>query len=182
MQLARREPAEEPGRSVLLDELARLRPFGEAYVMKNFGERLSYADAEDAISDVTLRLHRQITGGKSPDNLQAAFLTGARNAAIDRLRRRTRKPTVEIEAAADAAAELPSLDDLAERRESAARIREVLLRINPRQRRVLTLRFGKGMTVPEIAAEIGISFPAAKNLLGRGIAQARRHLEAIDGC
>jgi len=181
MRLARGETTQGADGRALLNELVRLRPFGEAYVMKNFGERLSHADAEDAVSDVTLRLHRQIAAGNLPDNLQAAFLTGARNAAIDRLRRRTRKPTVEIEAAADAAAELPPPEDLAERRETAARIREVLLRVNPRQRRVLHLRFGKGETVPEIAAEMGISLPAAKNLLARGVSQARMQLEAIDG-
>jgi len=162
-------------------ELDRLRPFGEAYLMRNFGEQLAHADAEDAVSDVTLRLHRQIAAGHPPENLQAAFLTGCRNAAIDRLRLRARKPTVEIEAAADAASELPAPAERAERRELSARMREVLLRVNPRQRRVLTLRFGAGQTVPEIAAEMGISLAAAKNLLARAIAQARRHLEAIEG-
>ena len=45
-------------------ELQRLRPFGEAYLMRNFGDRIDLADAEDAVSDVTLRLHRQIAGGR----------------------------------------------------------------------------------------------------------------------
>jgi RNA polymerase sigma factor (sigma-70 family) len=168
----------EPDRAA---ELARLRPFGEAYLMRYFGEQLAHADLEDAVSEVTLRLHRQITAGRPPENLQAAFLTAARNAAIDRLRRRARKPTVEIAAAAEAPSELPAPADLAERRDLSARMREVLLRVNPRQRRALSLRFGAGMTVPEIAAEMGISLPAAKNLLARGVAQARMQLEAIEG-
>src|SRR5262249_13695113 len=112
-------------------ELVRLRPFAEAYLMRNFGEQLAHADVEDAVSEVTLRLHRQASPVRESDNPQAPSLTASRNAAIDRLRRRARKPTVEIEAAHDAVAELPAPADLAERREASARIREVLLRVNP---------------------------------------------------
>ena len=170
------DPREDPER-----ELQRLRPFGEAYLMRNFGEQLAYADAEDAVSDVTLRLHRQIAAGNPPENLQGAFLTGARNAAIDRLRRSSRKPTVAIEAAAETPADLPAPEELAERSELAARVREVLARVSPRQRQALTLRFGRGLTVPQIAEQMQISLPAAKNLLARGIEQARRRYEAIEG-
>jgi RNA polymerase sigma factor (sigma-70 family) len=162
-------------------ELDDLRPFGEAYLMRNFGEQLAHADAEDAVSDVTLRLHRQIAAGHPPDNLQAAFLTGCRNAAIDRLRLRARKPTVAIEAAVDTPTDLPPPDELAERGDASARTRELLARLRPRQRRVLMLRFGADLTVPEIAEQMQISLPAAKNLLGRSVEQARRRFEAIEG-
>lgn len=179
MEAARRP---ESGRADQLEqELQRLRPFGEAYVMRHFGDRLALADAEDAVSDVTLRIHRQIVAGRPPDNLQGVFLTGCKNAAIDRLRWRARKPTVALEAAADTPTPLPEPEELAERREVSARMREVLARTSPRQREVLVLRFGLGLTVPEIAAQMDISLPAAKNLLARGIEQARHRVEAIEG-
>jgi RNA polymerase sigma factor (sigma-70 family) len=177
-------PRPEPGRPEeprLERELQRLRPFGEAYLMRNFGDQLIYADAEDAVSDVTLRIHRQIAAGHPPENLQSVFLTGCKNAAIDRLRWRARKPTVALEAAVDTPTPLPAPEELAERREVGSRMREVLARISRRQRQVLILRFGLELTVPEIAGQMGISLPAAKNLLARGIEQARRRVEAIEG-
>ncbi len=181
MEAARRLDSPSLGSHRLERELVNLRPFGEAFVMKNFGDRLAYADAEDAVSDVTLRLHRQIAAGNPPENLQAAFLTGCRNAAIDRMRRHSRKPTVGLEVVAESAAETPAPEEEAERREETARVREVLLRTSPRQRQVLILRFGLGLTVPEIAARMNTSLPAAKNLLARGIGSAREQLEAIEG-
>jgi hypothetical protein len=42
------------------------------------------------------------------------------------------------------------------------------------------LRFGLGLTVPEIAAQVGISLPAAKKLVLRSTAQIRARMEAIE--
>ena len=47
----------------------RLRPLGEAYVLRRFRGSLNRADAEDAVSDVLLRLHRLHTQGRPPRNL-----------------------------------------------------------------------------------------------------------------
>ncbi len=181
MEAAPRPESGRPEEVQLERELQRLRPFGEAYLMRNFGDQLAYADAEDAVSDVTLRIHRQIAADQPPENLQSVFLTGCKNAAIDRLRWRARKPTVALEAAVDTPTPLPAPEELAERREVGFRMREVLARISRRQRQVLILRFGLELTVPEIAEQMGISLPAAKNLLARGIEQARRRIEAIEG-
>ena len=40
-------------------ECERLRPLGEAYVMRRFSGALGGADAEDAVAEVIIRLHRQ---------------------------------------------------------------------------------------------------------------------------
>jgi hypothetical protein len=42
------------------------------------------------------------------------------------------------------------------------------------------LRFGAGMTVPEVAARMQVTQPAAKNVIARATEQARRHFEAIE--
>ena len=86
-------------------ECERLRPLGEAYVLRRFGPSLSRADAEDAVAEVLIRLHRRMEDGEAPRNLRAAFFTSVRNAAVDQLRSRAARPTAPLEAAASAAAD-----------------------------------------------------------------------------
>lgn len=162
-------------------ELERLRPLGEAYVMRRFGGALGHADAEDAVAEVVIRLHRRIAEGRAPDNLRAAFFTSCRNAAIDQMRFRGSRPTVALEAAAEMAASAPPPLEWAEGREDGQRLREALGRMRPNYREAILLRFGLGLTVPEIAARLGISLPAAKKLVLRSTAQVRKRLASIEG-
>ena len=80
-------------------ECERLRPLGEAYVLRRFGGQLNHADAEDAVAEVLIRLHQRAAQGETPENLRAAFFTSVRNAAIDQLRARGARPTVALDAA-----------------------------------------------------------------------------------
>ncbi len=158
----------------------RLRPLGVAFVMRRFGGSLSRADAEDAVADVLIRLHRQSAEGRPPANLRAAFFTSVRNAAIDQLRSRAAKPTVALEAAANAPALGPVPDERAESREDAIRLQEALARMRGNYREVIVLRFGLGLTVPEIARHLDISLAAAKKQVLRATQQVRGHLESIE--
>ena len=161
-------------------ECIRLRPMGEAYVRRRFQGQLGDADAEDAVSEVLLRLHRQVESGPPPRNLQAAFFTGVRNASIDILRARSARPTVGLEAVQDAVGVDFSPFERAESAEDTVRLQEALGRMRGNYREAVVLRFGLGLTVPEIAEKMGISLPAAKKLVLRATAQARARLEAID--
>jgi RNA polymerase sigma factor (sigma-70 family) len=161
-------------------ECVRLRPMGEAYVRRRFSGQLGDADAEDAVSEVLLRLHRQIESGRAPANLQAAFFTGVRNAAIDILRSRSARPTVGLEAVAEAVGDVASPFERAESAEDSVRLQEALGRMRGNYREAVVLRFGLGLTVPEIAGQMEISLPAAKKLVLRATAQARARLESID--
>src|SRR5215467_570389 len=87
-----------------VEDLEELRPLGEGYILRHFGHSLGRADAEDAVADVVIRLHRKIETGDPPRNLRATFFTSVRNAAIDQLRSRTAKPTAPLELVADAPA------------------------------------------------------------------------------
>jgi RNA polymerase sigma factor (sigma-70 family) len=162
-------------------ELQDLRPLGEAYLVRRFGHSLNRADAEDAVADVVIRLHKRIESGRAPDNLRAAFFTSVRNAAIDQLRSRNAKPTVALEAVADAPAEEVSPVERAESHEDSVRLQEALARMRGNYRETILLRFGVGMTVPEIAEHLEISLPAAKKLVLRATEQARKRLAAIEG-
>ncbi len=162
-------------------ECERLRPLGEAYVMRRFGGSLNRADAEDAVSDVVIRLHRRMTEGRLPDNLRATFFTSVRNAAIDQLRSRSSKPTVALEAAADAPTSRAIPAEAAEDRDDAVRLQEALGRMRGNYREAIVLRFGLGLTVPEISRHLKISLPAAKKLVLRATRQIRQRLESIEG-
>ena len=48
-------------------------------------------------------------------------------------------------------------------------------------REAILLRFGLGLSVPEVARRLGVSLPAAKQLLLRATRQVRMRLEAIEG-
>jgi RNA polymerase sigma factor (sigma-70 family) len=161
-------------------ECERLRPLGEAYVMRRFSGALSRADAEDAVSEVVIRLHRRMMDGRAPQNLRAAFFTSVRNAAIDQLRARNARPTVALEAAAETPTDRAIPVELAEEREDGVRLQEALARMRTNYREAIVLRFGLGMTVPEISRHLDISLPAAKKLVLRATRQVRKRLESIE--
>jgi RNA polymerase sigma factor (sigma-70 family) len=162
-------------------ECEQLRPLGVAYVLRRFSGSLNEADAEDAVADVLIRLHRRMADGRPPDNLRAAFFTSCRNAAIDQLRSRTAKPTVALEVVAEAPAPELTPEDRAESIDDATRLREALGRTRPNYREAIVLRFGLGLTVPEIATRLQISLPAAKKLVLRATGQIRERMESIEG-
>ena len=162
-------------------ECERLRPLGEAFVLRRFGDTLNRADAEDAVADVLIRLHRRVAEGYQPENLRAVFFTSVRNAAIDLLRSRSAKPTVALEAAASAPAQGAAPPERAESDEDAVRLQEALARMRENYREAILLRFGLGLTVPEIAQHLSISLPAAKKLVLRSTRQVKDRLAAIEG-
>lgn len=162
-------------------ECERLRPLGEAFVMRRFGTTLNRADAEDVVADVLIRLHRRVAEGYLAENLRAVFFTSVRNAAIDLLRSRAAKPTVALEAAASAPAQGAAPAERAESDEDAVRLQEALARMRENYREAILLRFGLGLTVPEIAQHLGISLPAAKKLVLRSTRQVKDRLAAIEG-
>lgn len=162
-------------------ECERLRPLGEAYVLRRFGDVLGRADAEDAVAEVLIRLHRRAREGRAPDNLRAMFFASVHNAAIDLLRARAARPaTVALEAAASAPDEGGVPAELAESHEDAVRLQEALARMRGSYRETILLRFGLGLKVPEIAAHFQISEAAAKKRVLRAAAQVRKRMASID--
>lgn len=163
-------------------ECERLRPLAEAYVLRRFAGQLNRADAEDVVAEVLFRLHREVQAGRAPRNLRAMLLTSSRNAAIDLLRARAARPaTVALEAAAEAPDAGTPPPERAESRERSARLAEALARMRDSYRETILLRFGLGLTVPEIAAHFQISQAAAKKRVLRAGAQLRKRMAAIEG-
>jgi RNA polymerase sigma factor (sigma-70 family) len=158
-----------------------LRPLGVAYVLRHFGQSLDLADAEDVVAEVIIRFDRLDAAGRPPDRLRPAFFQSTRNAAVDLLRYRGVRPTAPLEVAETHVTEAPSPEERAESHENVVRLREAMARMRPNYREAIVLRFGLGMSVPEISGRLGISLPAAKKLVLRSTAQIRDRMEAIDG-
>jgi RNA polymerase sigma-70 factor (ECF subfamily) len=158
-----------------------LRPLGVAYVLRHFGNALDRADAEDAVAEVVIRFHRLAAAGRPPDRLRPAFFSSVRNAALDLLRYRGVRPTAPLEAAATTTTEGPGPEEHAESHDELARLREAMARMRPGYRETIVLRFGLGLSVPQIARHLQISLPAAKKRVLRSTAQIRERMESIDG-
>ena len=162
-------------------ELERLRPLGEAYLLRQFAGKIGHADAEDAVAEVVVRLHQAIAGGRAPENLRAMFFAGARNAALDILKARRRRPTAPLEAAGVAVDPGLHPPERAESREDSVRLQEMLARMRAKHSEALMLHYGLGMTVPQIASHLGLSPPAAKKRMLRAVSEARERIAEIEG-
>jgi RNA polymerase sigma-70 factor (ECF subfamily) len=158
-----------------------LRPLGVGYVLRQFGNSLDLADAEDVVAEVIIRFHRLVSAGRPPDRLRPAFFSSVRNASLDLLRYRGVRPTAPLEAAATTMTEGPGPEEHAESHDELARLREAMARMRPNYRETIMLRFGLGLSVPQIAEHLQISLPAAKKRVLRSTAQIRDRMEAIDG-
>jgi RNA polymerase sigma-70 factor (ECF subfamily) len=101
---------------------------------------------------------------------RAAFgtwlLAVARNVAVDHYRRRRKQ--VPIEAAAGLAAG-PTPEDLAERRSDAERLARLLAALPDRERELLALKYGAGLTNRDVARLTGLSETNVGTVLHRAI-------------
>lgn len=158
-----------------------LRPLGVAYVMRRFGGSLDAADAEDVVAEVIIRFDRLDRAGRAPERLRPAFFQSVRNAGLDLLRYRGVRPTAPLDAALTKTTDAPGPEERAESHENVVRLREAMARMRPNYREAIVLRFGLGLTVPEISERLAISLPAAKKLVLRSTAQIRERMEAIEG-
>lgn len=123
--------------------------------------------AEDAVQEAALLAWDRRGSLRDPDAAEAWFSRIVINVCKQELRHVTRRPTVaEIEIAGEDARERFS------RRDELGRAIE---RLGPDDQLVLALRYGRDMTVPEIAAITGIRQGTVKSRLHG----AREHLRAI---
>lgn len=135
-------------------------------------------DPEGLTSEVFLQLLPRlaaVTGGA--EGLRRLAFTIARARAVDELRIRARSVTlVRYDPETDTRA-VASAEDAAEASLSLARVRAVLDRLPDDQRDVLILRVVADLTVEQVAAVIGRSPGAVKQLQRRGMVAVRRAVQ-----
>jgi RNA polymerase sigma-70 factor (ECF subfamily) len=165
IQQAQRDPA----RFADLYELHFERVY--AYALRRLHDR---AEAQDITSEVFHQALRNLGGYEWRGTPFAAWLFRiAANAIADRAKQLAREQTI-------AAPEPAGEPDPAEV-EHQARIYRLIRELPADQRRVLELRFGEGMSIREIAAELDRSEGAIKQLQYRALETLRARVGEQNG-
>jgi RNA polymerase sigma-70 factor (ECF subfamily) len=139
-----------------------------AYVSSLLRDRSA---AEEVTSQAFERAYRRRSSYRPGRGPVEAWLFGiARNAALDELRRRSRRARLEDEPAAPLASAADEAEGLL-RRET---VRAALASLDPRERDLIALKFAGGLSNAEIARVLGMSESNAGTKLHRTIEKLRR--------
>lgn len=129
-------------------------------------------EAEDAVSTAFIRAYeRRASFDARHASLPTRMAAIVHNEVIDRLRRRARLPLVGLAAAE----QLTSGEDVAATVERHEALAQALARLPARDRQVLALRFGQGLTNREIARLLD----ADERTVSVWILRALRHLKPL---
>ena len=128
------------------------------------------AEPEELTSEVFLTVFTKlatVTGGAS--GLRSFTFSVAHARLVDALRQQQRRPAAVTYDPLRDARRSPSAETDAEQRASAQRTHALLARLPPDQRTVLTLRIIADLSLEEVAAAIGRSTGAVKQLQRRAL-------------
>ncbi len=155
--------------------------FGELYI--TFVEKIyryvfyhvnSKTFAEDITEEVFLKAWRAIKSCRGKESTFSSWLYRiAHNQMVDEIRKRQRRPAVELE----------NVENISDNSEGVEKNREqlelagVIDRLPPNQRQVIILKFIEGLDNPEISRIMGKSEGAIRVLQMRGLSRLREELE-----
>jgi RNA polymerase sigma-70 factor (ECF subfamily) len=163
-------PDPTPPRAGLLEVYDRALPVVYGYLVSRVGDR---ATAEELTSEVFLAAVDAVRRPDAPP-VDTPWLVGvARHKLIDHWRRRERE---ERKLAAVAGQPAPD-DDPWDARLDVLHAREVLVGLTPVNRLALTLRYLDGLSIPEMARQLGRSRHATEAMVVRARAAFRRAYE-----
>lgn len=146
-----------------------------AYAISLLGDR---AAAEDVTALAFERLYRSRRRLDASRGTPRAWLFSiARNAALDELRRRRRRPQLVLEEGL--AGELADGDQL-ERLAQRATVRDALAALSIRERELVLLKFQGQLTNSELARALGISESNAGTRLHRALTHLRELCADLD--
>lgn len=137
----------------------------------------SYEEAKDIVQQFFLDiLQKELGEIKNPE---AFLLTAFKNRLIDLYRADRSKPAFE------ATPDVPSTQDIIEELESDAALVEKIAsaykKLPARYRRVIYLKYYRGLTTEQIVEETGFTYQTVYNNLSKGIQLLRRNLTDHSG-
>ena len=138
------------------------------------------SEAEDAVHDAAVSAWRSWHQLRNADSAPAWFKRIVVNTCRDRLRRRRRRALIELVSARndnDPARTAPDSSDRAAQRDL---VRRALERLSPDERVAVVLRFENDLTVPGIAATLGIAEGTVKSRLHNAIRKLRAAVGEAD--
>ena len=128
--------------------------------------------ARDAVQNALVRAWRDLPGLRDPDRFDAWLHRLLVNSCLDEARRRRRRP---IEVAIGPLDE-PTTGDGTRALADRDLVEHALARLDPEHRALVVMHYYLGYGLPEAAASLGISLPAAKSRLHRAMGSLRRVL------
>jgi RNA polymerase sigma-70 factor, ECF subfamily len=140
-----------------------------AYVASLLRDRSA---AEDVTAQTFERAYRKRSGYRARRGSMEAWLFGiARNAALDELRRRKRRASLERDPEDISA---PTLDDHAELALRREAVRAAMTALDGKERDLIALKFSGGLCNAEIARVLGLSETNAGTRLHRALTKLRK--------
>jgi RNA polymerase sigma-70 factor, ECF subfamily len=140
-----------------------------AYVASLLRDRSA---AEDVTAQAFERAYRKRSSYRSRRGSMEAWLFGiARNAALDELRRRKRRASLESDPEDTAAAPLEDHAELTLRREV---VRSAMATLEGKERDLIALKFSGGLSNAEMARVLGVSETNAGTRLHRALTKLRK--------
>ena len=128
------------------------------------------ATAEDVLQDVFVLIFRKLRWLNDPELFKPWAYRIATRAALERMKRERRTESVDpVEIAS-----VPNVDRML----VAAQIDELLARVSPASRAVLSLHYLEDMSLPDIAAILGIPLGTVKSRLAYGLTRLREAFNA----
>jgi RNA polymerase sigma-70 factor (ECF subfamily) len=136
-------------------------------------------EAEDAVHDAAVAAWRAFGDLRDPARFEAWFRRILVNGCRDRLRARARFRVVDLGREL-AETEHPATSDAAEATATRDALERALGELDPDHQVVVTLRFGADLTVPAIAATIGIPEGTVKSRLHHALGRLRAAMQEAD--
>ena len=139
-------------------------------------------DADDALQEAFCRLWSRADALTNAEQAEAATTLTVRNLCIDEVRRRDRRPTLELMPERDGENEAePSPQEEMERKEQFALIEEILhQQLTPLQQQVFRMREYEEMSYEEIATCLGMKQTAVRMNLSRARKQLKEEYRKRD--
>ena len=149
-------------------------------LVKSLNDR---SEAEEALQDLFTKAWSK-AGSYEPDRASPYtwLCVMARSIAIDRLRKRRRRPGHEEldEDVRPVSSGEPSAGDLADVRDTGRELRNILDCLSPYQRKCISLAYFKGFSHAEIAAELNRPLGSVKSDIRRGLLRLRSMIRKRD--
>jgi RNA polymerase sigma-70 factor (ECF subfamily) len=134
------------------------------------------ADAEDVVQESFIALWRQASRLDPSRGIRSYLLTIVHHKAVDRLRRRSRRPELALDELAPVKAEAPDPVQFAEALENRELVRSAMRSLPDDQRRAVEMAYFGGLTMSEVAAQLKIPVGTAKSRLRLALGHMRRAL------
>jgi len=177
----------DPGRGVPFGAYAVPTVLGE--IKRHFRDRgwamrvpRRWQEAGRSLADARETLTHEL--GRAPTVAELAARTGrGADEVVEVLESANAYTTLPLDTGSPTSpvASLGSVDDRLLNVENREALRPLLAALAPRERRILALRFVRGMSQAQIAAEVGISQMHVSRLLARTLAELRQSLGDEDG-